>query len=242
MRRGTRPARPGLARPRPAGLAPPRRRLSNEQWVFLAGRGGPWGPDRRDGGDGRARGGAGGAPGAIRGGDVSESVAKALRGGIGGEKKRGISTFLFRRFGPIRAFATDLDKRRRRGPLHGRRSRRSPRRSGRPAPPRAPRRAFCTRACTSNCTSRERNAHLDVRRTDPPAPPRTAPTRTTTPHRPRPTDPRLPARRLYTTPGLVRTGSWSRVVSHADPSGPVGGADPGPARDRSCPAAKERRP
>ena len=229
MRRGTRPAPPG-------------RWLSNEQWVFLAGRGGLWGPDRRDGGDGWARGGAGGAPGAIRGGDVSESVAKALRAGVGGGQKRGISTFLFRRFGPIRAFATDLDKRRRRGPLRGRRSRRSPRRSGRPTPPRAPRRAFCTRACTSNCTSRERNAPLDVRRTDPPAPPRTAPTRTTTPHRPRPTDPRLPARRLYTTPGLVRTGSRSRVVSHADPSGPVGGADPGPARDRSCPAAKERRP
>ena len=54
--------------------------------------------------------------------------------------------------------------------------------------------------------------------------------------------PRLPVRRLYTTPGLVRTGSRSRVVSHADPSGPVGGVDPGPARDRSCPAAKEGRP
>ena len=56
------------------------------------------------------------------------------------------------------------------------------------------------------------------------------------------TGPRLPARRLYTTPGLVRTGSRSRVVSHADPSGPVGGVDPGPARDRSCPTAKEGRP
>ena len=228
MRRGTRPARPGLARPRPAGLAPPRRRLSNEQWVFLAGRGGPWGPDRRAGGDGWVRGGAGGAPGAIRGGDVSESVAKALRAGIGGEKKRGISTFLFRRFSPIRAFATDLDKRRPRGPLRGRRSRRSPRRSGRPAQPRAPKRAFCTRACTSNCTSRR--AQDRPARTDPDGPGPTRP------------GPRLPARRLYTTPGLVRTGSRSRVVSHADPSGPVGGVDPGPARDRSCPAAKEGRP
>jgi len=47
---------------------------------------------------------------------VSESVAKVLRGEIGGEQKRGISTFLFRRFGAIGAFATDLDNRRRRGP------------------------------------------------------------------------------------------------------------------------------
>ena len=68
------------------------------------------------------------------GGDVSESVAKALRAGIGGEKKRGISTIPFAHPGGIRAFATDLDKRRRRGPLRGRRSRRSPRPPGRPAP------------------------------------------------------------------------------------------------------------
>ena len=55
-------------------------------------------------------------PGAVRGGFVSESVAKALCDGIGGEQKRGISTVLFRRSGAIRAFATDLDNRRRRGP------------------------------------------------------------------------------------------------------------------------------
>ena len=79
--------------------------------------------------------GAGGAPGAVRGGGVSESVAKALRAGVGGEKKRGISTFLFRRFGVIGAFATDLGNRRRRGPLRGRRPRRSPRHSGRPPTP-----------------------------------------------------------------------------------------------------------
>ena len=52
---------------------------------------------------------AGGAPGTVRGGGVSESVAKAPRAGIGGEKKRGISTILFRHPGSIRAFATDLD-------------------------------------------------------------------------------------------------------------------------------------
>ena len=52
---------------------------------------------------------AGGALGAVRGGGVSESVAKAPRAGIGGEKKRGISTILFRHPGSIRAFATDLD-------------------------------------------------------------------------------------------------------------------------------------
>ena len=79
--------------------------------------------------------GAGGAPGAVRGGGVSKSVAKAPRAGIGGERKRGISTFLFRRFGAIGAFATDLDNRRRRGPLRGRRPRRSPRHSGRPPTP-----------------------------------------------------------------------------------------------------------
>ena len=46
---------------------------------------------------------------------MSKSVAKAPRVGIGREKKRGISTILLARFGAIRAFATDLDKRRRRG-------------------------------------------------------------------------------------------------------------------------------
>ena len=40
---------------------------------------------------------------------VSKSVAKAPRDRIGREKKRGISTILFRRSGPIEAFATDLD-------------------------------------------------------------------------------------------------------------------------------------
>ena len=50
---------------------------------------------------------------------MSESVAKALRGGIGGEKKRVISTILLRCSGSIRAFATDLDNLRRRGPGRG---------------------------------------------------------------------------------------------------------------------------
>ena len=53
--------------------------------------------------------GARGAPEAGRGGSVSESVAKALRGGIGREEKRGISTILFRCSGSIGAFATDSD-------------------------------------------------------------------------------------------------------------------------------------
>ena len=79
--------------------------------------------------------GARGAPEAGRGGSVSESVAKALRGGIGREEKREIPTILFRCSGAIRAFATDLDKRRRRGPLHGRRPRRSPRSRAAPPPP-----------------------------------------------------------------------------------------------------------
>ena len=78
--------------------------------------------------------GAGGAPGAVRDGSVSESVAKAPRAGIRGGQKRGISTILFRRFGAIRTFATDLDKRRTRGPLRGQRPRRSPRSRPRAAP------------------------------------------------------------------------------------------------------------
>ena len=47
---------------------------------------------------------------------MSKSVAKAPRAGIGREKKRGISTILFRRPGSIRAFATDLDNLRPAGP------------------------------------------------------------------------------------------------------------------------------
>ena len=84
------------------------------------------------------RGGAGGALGTASGGGLSKSVAKAPRDRIGREKKRGISTILFRRPGSIGAFATDLDNRRRRGlregwPWAGRRPRRAPRR------PRGPR-------------------------------------------------------------------------------------------------------
>ena len=103
------------------------------------------------------RGGAGGARGAVRGGIVSESVAKASRAGIGREKKRGISTILFRCFGGIRAFATDSDNRCRRGspggaPRVGRRPRREPP---------APRRALRTRECSSNRCSRRQNARLE---------------------------------------------------------------------------------
>ena len=58
---------------------------------------------------GRGRGGAGGAPGAVRGEGVSKSATKAPRAGIGRERKRRISTILLARPGSIRAFATDLD-------------------------------------------------------------------------------------------------------------------------------------
>ena len=51
---------------------------------------------------------------------MSKSATKTLRGGIGREKKRGISTILLRLSGAMGAFATDLDKRRRRGPREGR--------------------------------------------------------------------------------------------------------------------------
>ena len=87
-------------------------------------------------------GGTRGTPGTVRGGGVSESVAKALRDGIGREKKRGISTILFRRSGTIGAFATDLDKLRPRGPLPGTRS-------ARRRPRRAPRRPDGTREYTA---------------------------------------------------------------------------------------------
>ena len=62
------------------------------------------------------RGGAGGAPGTVRGGRLSKSVAKALCDRIDREQNRGISTILLARPGPMGAFATDLDKPRRRGP------------------------------------------------------------------------------------------------------------------------------
>ena len=58
------------------------------------------------------RSGARGAPGTARSGDVSKSATKASRGGIDGEKKRGISTILLAHSGMIGAFATDSDKRR----------------------------------------------------------------------------------------------------------------------------------
>ena len=47
---------------------------------------------------------------------MSKSATKAFRGEIGREQKPGISAFLFVCPGSIGAFATDLDKRRRRGP------------------------------------------------------------------------------------------------------------------------------
>ena len=79
---------------------------------------GPWVRDRSGDGDGRVRGGAGGAPGTIRGGGVSKSATKASRGGIGGEKEYGISTF-FRRFSGVEVFVADLDNPRRHGPPGG---------------------------------------------------------------------------------------------------------------------------
>ena len=103
------------------------------QWAFLTGSDDPWA--RIGAVTGRAGvewywWGSWGGPG--RG--VSKSVTKAPRAGIGREGNRGISTFLLRHPGAIRAFATDLDnlhrrgpREDRRGPLHGRRPRRSPR-------------------------------------------------------------------------------------------------------------------
>ena len=58
------------------------------------------------------RSGARGAPGTTRSGGASKSATKASRGGIDGEKKRGISTILLAHSGAIGAFAADLDKRR----------------------------------------------------------------------------------------------------------------------------------
>ena len=117
------------------------------------------GPDRRGDGGRRARSGAGGAPGTARGEVVSKSVAKAPRTGIGRGRKRGISTFLFRRSGSIRAFATDLDKQRRCGPRDGRHG-------SRRRPPGAPDAETCTSHSKvqfqpsfsrAKCTSRRRS-------------------------------------------------------------------------------------
>ena len=77
------------------------------------------GLDHRRGPAGRERAGAGGAPETRSGEELSKSVAKAPRGGIGRDKNRGISTILLRCPGAIGAFATDLDKQRRRGPARG---------------------------------------------------------------------------------------------------------------------------
>ena len=146
MRRAGRMGRTRRCGPGPDGEMSLSRR---ERWSV--------GPDRCGDGGGRACAGAHGAPGAVRGGGVSESVAKAPRAGIGRGGKRGISTFLFRCSDAIGAFATDSDNPRRRGPPGG-----APRDERRPwrAPP-APRRALRTRTCSSNRHSRGQNAHLD---------------------------------------------------------------------------------
>ena len=70
--------------------------------------------------EGWARGGAGGTPGAARGGGVSKSATKAPRGGIGRGWKRGIPTILLRRSDAIRAFVADLDNLRHHGSREGR--------------------------------------------------------------------------------------------------------------------------
>ena len=80
---------------------------------------------------------------------MSKSAAKALRDGIGGDKKRRISTFLFARPGAIRAFATDLDNLRRRGPSRRAVAGRTATMAGTPAISRTaapPRRASISRA------------------------------------------------------------------------------------------------
>ena len=168
-------------------------RLSAVSCGRCAGRAGSRGLTSQRGAPGAGCG-AGGAPGASRGGVVSESVAKAPRAGIGGEEKRGISTFLFQCSGPVRAFATDSDKRRRRGPLCGRQPpapglqhqgppARAPARTAaaalaptpgptRPDPRadptlRAQRRALRAPAGASDRPCRERHAHLDEHGTAP---------------------------------------------------------------------------
>ena len=75
---------------------------------------------------------AGGTPVATWGEGVSKSATKALRGGIGREEKRGISTILLARLGSIGAFVADFDNPRRRGPLGG--APRASRRPGRASP------------------------------------------------------------------------------------------------------------
>ena len=116
--------------------------------------------DRRGDGGGRAWGDTGGAPGTDWGGGVSRSVAKASRGGIGVEQKRGISTILSVHSGAIGAFATDLDNLRRRGAAEGPPEGRRGPGGGRGGRPLTPRRALRTRKCSSSRHSRVQNAHL----------------------------------------------------------------------------------
>ena len=153
---------------------------------------------------------------------MSESVAKAPRAGIGGEKKRGISTILLRHPGSIRAFATDLDNSTPRTPARTAASAITPASgSARPAPGRrdvhfALERALLTahlegemHLSRAKCTSRraqDRPAHHHPERL-PPAPPRAAS------HRPGP---------RTTTPGEKGSMGWRLACRDAaDLLGPL---------------------
>ena len=215
------------------------------------------GRDRRGDGAGRARGGAGGAPGAVRNGGVSESVAKASRGGIGGEQKRGISTIRLARPGSIGVFATDLDNRRRRGPLHGRRPRRSPRLPG-PARPRPlgaeactlhSSGAFCPREVRLEVPARVQSARLESRMHISTS---TGPTRPHHPGRPQPAPsradpgpgPRPPVRKAqWAHGGALLLGppacAWTTYVplDHLSAVGPPGSRNTVVQRNISGPTA-----
>ena len=129
-------------------------------------------------------------------------------------------------------------------------------RFGQTAPPRTPAR---TAAAAITPTPGRRDAHFALERAlltahlegEMHISTSTGPTRPHHPGRPRPHrpapapvhGPRLPARKaLYDSGALARKRSRSRVASHTDLVRARRGSDPGPARDRSCPAAKEGRP
>ena len=105
----------GRSRRGPAGRAPRRRGGAPLGVAAISAGRLPDGPFPLIVRAGRDHGGAHGTPGTNPGGSVPESATKASHDRISREKKRGISTILFRRSGAIRAFATDLDNLRRRG-------------------------------------------------------------------------------------------------------------------------------
>ena len=115
------------------------------------------GPDRRGGGDERARGGAGGAPGAVRGGACPNLLQRRSGPGPTGRRSAKYQRFFSRasaRSGPLQQIRTTCA-------AVGRSGRCAAVRAEAAAVPLTPKRALRTRKCSSNRRSRVRNAPFD---------------------------------------------------------------------------------